>query len=80
MAKNINVTAHAKRYDNTELSDVVALIAELTKMVDSRRQETIDHYERKLAVLKSGEIPSEQAEKKPARTRGGKKVATDEQD
>lgn len=76
MAKNIDVAAHVKRYAQTELNDVVALIAELTKLVDERRAEVIASYKQKLAILESGEIPAEEAPaEKPKRTRGGKKVA-----
>lgn len=75
MSKNINVAAHIKRYEQTELNDVVALIAELTKLVEQRRAEVIASYKQKLAILESGEIPAEVPAEKPKRTRGGKKVA-----
>lgn len=74
MSKNINVAAHAKRYEQTELQDVVALIAELTKLVESRKEETIRMYKEKLAILEAGEIPEEPKTERPKRTRGGKKV------
>lgn len=75
MSKNINVQAHVKRYEQTELQDVVALIAELTKLVEARKEEVIKDYKEKLAILESGEIPQEVIPERPKRTRGGKKVA-----
>jgi hypothetical protein len=78
MSKNINVEGHVKRYEDTELQEVVALIAGLTKLVESRKEETIANLKQKLAILEAGEIPEEPKSEKPKRTRGGKKVATEE--
>ena len=75
MSKNINVATHVKRYEQTELQDVVALIAGLTQLVDARKEETIAMYKQKLAILEAGDIPEEIKPEKPKRTRGGKKVA-----
>jgi len=77
MSKNINVAAHAKRYEQTELQDIVALIAELTKLVEARKEETITALKEKLAILEAGEIPEEPKPSTPKRTRGGKKVASE---
>lgn len=80
MAHNINVEAHVKRYVNTDLSDVVKLIAGLTNLIESRKSATIAEYEERLALLKQGHIPEEPAKIVPPRkTRGGKKIAADEQ-
>lgn len=77
MSKNINVAAHVKRYEQTELQDIVSLIAGLTNLVDARKEETIAMYKQKLAILEAGDIPEETKPEKPKRTRGGKKVASE---
>lgn len=74
MAHNINVEAHLKRYANTELADVVKLIAGLTNLVEERKGNTINKLKEQLALLEQGQIPEEPAKVVPARTRGGKKV------
>lgn len=73
MSKNISVEAHVKRYEQTELQDVVMLISGLMQLVERRKEQTIADYEQKLAQLKKGEIPEAIIPEKPVRTRGGKK-------
>lgn len=76
MSKNINVQAHVKRYEATELSDVVALIAALNTLVEQRREQAIAEYEAKLNALRNGEVPVvEKPTPAPKRTRGGKAIA-----
>lgn len=74
MAHNINVEAHVNRYTNTDLADVVRLIASLSKLVEERKTATITEMEQRLALLKNGEIPTEPAKTVAPRTRGGKKI------
>lgn len=81
MSKNINVQAHVKRYQNTELSDVVRLIVSLQDLVESRRGEKVAQLKEQLAILEKGEIPEEQKSEEitPRTTRGGrKKIVADD--
>lgn len=71
MSKNINVEAHLKRYEKTDLNQVIALIEGLQKLVESGRAKAIEEAEAKLAILKRGDIPAPEA---PTRApRGSKK-------
>lgn len=77
MAQNINIDAHVKRYENTELSDIVKLIAGLTNLIEGRKNSEIDKLKQQLAMLEQGQIPEEPAKVTPKRTRGGKKIQTE---
>lgn len=81
MSHNINVEAHLKRYTNTDLADVVKLIAGLTNLVENRKTATIQEMEERLALLKQGQIPEEPAKVVPPRAkRGEKKIKQEEQE
>lgn len=74
MSKNINIAAHVKRYEQTELSDVVKLIKALTELIESRKAATIAQMKEDLALLEKGEIPAEPAKPEGTKTtRGAKK-------
>lgn len=81
MSKTINVPAHVKRYQTTELSNVIGLIGGLQALVEVRRAETITNLKEKLELLEKGEIPIEapKVENQPRTTRGGKKKNTTEE-
>lgn len=82
MSKNINVEAHVKRYDQTELSDVVQLIDALQKLVESRKGEKVLKLKEQLAILERGEIPPPipKPERSSRTTRGGKRKETTEEE
>lgn len=74
MSKNINIAAHVKRYEQTELSDIVKLIKALTELIESRKAATIAQMREDLALLEKGEIPAEPAKAEGTKTtRGSKK-------
>jgi hypothetical protein len=80
MSKNINIAAHVKRYEQTELSDIVKLIKGLTELVESRKADTITQMEEQLALLKKGEIPVQPvAPERVKTTRGSKKVKSEQE-
>lgn len=78
MSKNINVEAHTKRYEQTDLGDIINLIDSLQKLIERKREEHIAKMKETIALLESGAIPPPEpkAERTPRTTRGGKKKET----
>lgn len=82
MSKNIDVAAHVRRYEQTELTDVLKLVSALNELIELRKAQAIADLEEKLKLFKSGEVPAAEpkAEAAPKRTRGGKKLPEPEQE
>lgn len=75
MSKIINVADHVKRYEDTELSLINALIDGLTEMKERRTKEEIQIHEAALEKLKNGEIPAPTP--KATKPRGERKKKTE---
>lgn len=76
MAKKIDVAGHIKRYEDTDLTFIAALIEGLTNLVEQRKQQQIEFHKQQLEILETGKIPEPVIEpEKPKRTRGGKAIA-----
>ena len=79
MAKNIDVKSHVARYEDTAMTDVVALIDGLAELLEKRKQAEIEKYEDYLKILKEGNLPpAEEAPVVAKRTRKPKATKEDE--